>query len=119
VQFFSLYFFYKIASSIIYRWDNKMSAVTPTEEIFYAANLLWAGKENETNILENYNNQILNICEQYKFGCKEYLPHYTNQKDWQQHFGKKWSKFVSRKNKFDPKALLSPGQQIFAPLSAC
>lgn len=94
-----------------------MSAVTPAEEIFYAANFLWSAVSNDTNILTNYNNQILNICDQNSLGCKEYLPHYTNQVDWQKQFGKKWSKFVSRKKKFDPKALLSPGQQIFAPLS--
>jgi cytokinin dehydrogenase len=94
-----------------------MMAVIPDEEIFYAVNLLWSAVSNDTDILTDDNNEILKICHKYKLGCKEYLPHYTNQVDWQKQFGKKWSKFVSAKKKFDPKALLSPGQQIFTPLS--
>lgn len=90
-----------------------MSAVIPTEEVFYAVSILWSAVANDIEILENENKQILTICENSKFGCKEYLPHYTNMADWQKHFGNKWSKFVSRKKKFDPKALMSPGQQVF------
>jgi cytokinin dehydrogenase len=92
-----------------------MSAVIPTEEVFFTVGFLWSAVANDIEILENENNQILSICEYNKFGCKEYLPHYTNQADWQKHFGKKWKKFVSRKKKLDPKALLSPGQKIFTP----
>ncbi|KAJ4769832.1 Cytokinin oxidase/dehydrogenase [Rhynchospora pubera] len=98
------------------KWDDNMSVAIPTEEIFYAVSFLWSAVANDLDILQNENNQVLSICEDYKLRCKEYLPHYTNPADWQKHFGKKWSKFVARKQKFDPKALLSPGQQIFRQL---
>ncbi|KAJ3709136.1 hypothetical protein LUZ61_012841 [Rhynchospora tenuis] len=98
------------------KWDDKMSAVTPNEEIFYAVSLLWSAIANDSIILTDLNNQVVNICENYNLGCKKYLPRYTNQEDWQKQFGEKWSEFVSRKKKYDPKALLSPGQKIFTPL---
>ncbi|KAJ1691159.1 hypothetical protein LUZ63_015314 [Rhynchospora breviuscula] len=98
-------------------WDDEMSAVTPNEEVFYRADFLWTSEAaNETKSIAKKNKQIQNICEKYNFGCKEYLPHFTNQIAWQKQFGEKWEKFVSRKMKYDPKALLSPGQRIFTTL---
>ncbi|KAF3333439.1 cytokinin dehydrogenase 6-like protein [Carex littledalei] len=98
------------------KWDDKMSAVTPDEEIFYVVSLLWTALENNAQTLTDANDQVVRICEEYSLGCKEYLPHFTNQQDWERQFGNKWGKFVSRKKKYDPKVLLSPGQQIFTPL---
>ncbi|KAJ3686520.1 hypothetical protein LUZ61_015684 [Rhynchospora tenuis] len=98
------------------KWDDKMSAVTPNEEVFYVVSLLWSAVANDTKTLVDLNNQVFNICENYNLGCKKYLPHFTNQEDWKKQFGNKWTTFVSRKKKYDPKALLSPGQKIFTPL---
>jgi cytokinin dehydrogenase len=36
-----------------------------------------------------------------------------SQDGWQQHFGAKWSRIAELKAKFDPQAILSPGQKIF------
>ena len=93
-----------------------MSAMTPDEEIFYVISPLWTANANNTQTLSDANDQVVSICEEYNLGCKEYLPHITNQQDWKRQFGNKWDKFVSRKKMYDPKALLSPGQQIFTPL---
>ncbi|XP_078161293.1 cytokinin dehydrogenase 10-like [Carex rostrata] len=98
------------------KWDDKMSVVTPDEEIFYAVSFLWSATANNTQTLIDANDQVVSICEEYNLGCKEYLPHFTNQQDWKRQFGNKWDKFVSRKKKYDPKVLLSPGQQVFTPL---
>ncbi len=34
--------------------------------------------------------------------------------DWQRHFGTQWQKFLHAKHRFDPDALLTPGQGIFS-----
>jgi cytokinin dehydrogenase len=98
------------------KWDDNVSAVIPNEEVFYLVSLLWSAVANDTEILMDANDQVVEICEEYNLGCKEYLPSFTNQEDWKKHFGNKWGKFVSRKRVYDPKAILSPGQQIFTPL---
>ncbi|KAJ3686517.1 hypothetical protein LUZ61_015681 [Rhynchospora tenuis] len=99
-------------------WEDEMSVVIPDEEMFYIVSFLWSAASNDLEILQNKNKEVLLLCEKNKLGCKQYLPHYTNQADWQKHFGKKWCKFASKKQKFDPKALLSPGHQIFTPIEA-
>ncbi|KAJ3686519.1 hypothetical protein LUZ61_015683 [Rhynchospora tenuis] len=98
------------------KWDDEMSAVTPNEEVFYVISLLWSAVANDSNSLVDLNNKVFSICEDYSLGCKQYLPHFTNQEEWQKQFGNKWTRFVSRKKKYDPKAILSPGQNIFTPL---
>jgi cytokinin dehydrogenase len=95
-----------------------MSAVTPDsdEEIFYVASFLWNTLDNNTQTLTEANNQVVKVCEEYNFGCKLYLPHFTSQEGWIKQYGHKWGRFVSWKRKYDPIAIMSPGHKIFTPL---
>ncbi|VAH73505.1 unnamed protein product [Triticum turgidum subsp. durum] len=95
------------------KWDDGMSAVTPAEEVFYAVSLLFSSVANDLKRLEAQNQKILRFCDLAGIGYKEYLAHYTAHGDWVRHFGGKWQRFVEMKDKYDPKRLLSPGQDIF------
>lgn len=90
-----------------------MSAVTPAEEVFYAVSLLFSSVANDLKKLQAQNQKILQFCDMAGIGYKEYLAHYTTRGDWARHFGDKWDRFVQRKDKYDPKKLLCPGQDIF------
>ncbi|XP_038985194.1 cytokinin dehydrogenase 6-like [Phoenix dactylifera] len=95
------------------KWDERMSSVIPDEEIFYSIGLLWSAIMDDWEYLENLNMEIIQFCDQKGIKYKQYLPHYLSQEDWMKHFGPRWDKFVEMKRKYDPKALLSPGQKIF------
>lgn len=94
------------------RWDDRMSAVIPDEEVFYTIGLLQSAVDN-WEYLEDQNREILSYCDEAGIECKQYLPNYETSAQWKKHFGQKWNLFVDRKLKFDPKGLLSPGQRIF------
>ncbi|RRT42675.1 hypothetical protein B296_00053792 [Ensete ventricosum] len=93
-------------------WDRRTSAVVPDEEVFYAIGLLRSGMDGWKN-LEEQNEETLRFCDDARISYKQYLPHYTSLADWRKHFGAKWDVFVERKMRYDPRALLSPGQRIF------
>ncbi|KAJ1278566.1 hypothetical protein BS78_04G089300 [Paspalum vaginatum] len=97
------------------KWDDRMTAVTPAgDDVFYAVSLLWSAfSAEDVHRLERGNKAVLEFCVQEGIGCKQYLPHHTSQDGWQQHFGAKWSRIAELKAKYDPHALLSPGQRIF------
>ncbi|KAL3322977.1 hypothetical protein AABB24_040194 [Solanum stoloniferum] len=96
------------------RWDDRMSTMIPEEEIFYCVGLLHSSSDyNDCKILDNQNEEILNYCDKVGLNIKQYLPHYKTREDWIKHFGKKWNIFQQRKDQFDPKMILSPGQRIF------
>ncbi|CAN4094490.1 unnamed protein product [Withania somnifera] len=96
------------------KWNDRMSAVIPEEEIFYCVGLLHSSSGyNECKILDEQNEEILKYCDKVGLNIKQYLPHYKTKEDWIKHFGKKWNIFQQRKNQFDPKKILSPGQKIF------
>ncbi|KAL5708322.1 cytokinin dehydrogenase [Ranunculus cassubicifolius] len=100
------------------KWDNRTSAVIPDEEIFYIAAFLWSviPSSRGNNSLEHMlslNRRILDFCEGNDIGMKQYLPHYTSQKDWQSHFGYRWETYARRKSLYDPLGILAPGQRIF------
>ena len=97
----------------MFRWDDGMSAVTPAEDVFYAVSLLFSSVANDLTRLEAQNQKILRFCDLAGIEYKEYLAHYTVRGDWVRHFGGKWDRFVQMKDKYDPKKLLSPGQDIF------
>lgn len=102
------------------KWDERSSVVTPDEEVFYLVALLRSALDNaeETQTLEylsNQNRQILRFCDDSGIKIKQYLPHYTTQQEWMDHFGDKWSKIYHRKIEFDPKHILATGQRIFKP----
>ncbi|EEF52637.1 cytokinin dehydrogenase 5 [Ricinus communis] len=102
------------------KWEQRSSAVTPDEEVFYLVALLRSALDNgeETQTLEylsNQNRQILRFCDDAGIKVKQYLPHYTSEEEWVDHFGDKWSKFYHNKMEFDPRRILATGQRIFMP----
>ncbi|CAI9782653.1 unnamed protein product [Fraxinus pennsylvanica] len=97
----------------IQRWDDRMSAVTPDEDIFYCVGLLHSGSFDDWQDLDNQNKEILEFCDRAGIKMKQYLPHYKSKEDWIKHFGSKWNNFLERKAQFDPRMILSPGQKIF------
>ncbi|KAL7155364.1 hypothetical protein ABFS83_03G070200 [Erythranthe nasuta] len=102
------------------KWDEKSSAVTPNEDVFYLVALLRSALNdgNETQSLEylsNQNRKILRFCKEEGIDVKQYLPHYTTEQEWRNHFGEKWNLFSSRKMEFDPRRILATGQRIFTP----
>lgn len=104
----------------VYRWEKRTSAVTPDDEVFYLVAFLRSALDNGDSsqtleYLNNQNRQILKFCDDNGIKIKQYLPHYTTQKEWIEHFGDKWSTFYRRKMEFDPKHILATGQGIFYP----
>ncbi|XP_010262099.1 PREDICTED: cytokinin dehydrogenase 3-like [Nelumbo nucifera] len=99
------------------KWDDRMSAVIPddVDDIFYSVGLLQSSGMHDWEYLENQNKEILMFCEKAGIKVKQYLPHYRSKAEWVNHLGPKWETFKAWKNKFDPKAILSPGQRIFTP----
>ncbi|XP_011077992.1 cytokinin dehydrogenase 3-like isoform X2 [Sesamum indicum] len=95
------------------KWDDRMSAVTPDEDIFYTLGLLHTSRPHQSDVYDNLNSEILDCCEKADIDVKQYLPHYISKEDWMKHFGPKWDTFQERKTKFDPRMILSPGQRIF------
>ncbi|EFH52982.1 predicted protein [Arabidopsis lyrata subsp. lyrata] len=100
------------------KWDNQTSAVTPEEEVFYLVAILTSavpGKEDGGGVEQilKRNRRILEFSEEAGIGLKQYLPHYTTREEWRSHFGAKWGEFVRRKSRYDPLAILAPGQRIF------
>ncbi|XP_042047749.1 cytokinin dehydrogenase 3-like [Salvia splendens] len=95
------------------KWEDRMSAVTPDENIFYTLGLLHTCEPHELGYFEDQNNEIIKFCEEAGIEIKQYLPHYKSRKDWMKHFGRKWKTFEERKMKFDPRMILSRGQNIF------
>lgn len=108
---------------ILCRWDQRSSVVTPDEDIFYLVALLRSALDtgDETHTLEhltNQNRQILKFCDDAGIKVKQYLPHYTTQEEWMDHFGDKWGQFYQWKMDFDPRHILATGQRIFSPSSS-
>ncbi|KAA3457861.1 cytokinin dehydrogenase 3 [Gossypium australe] len=95
------------------KWDDRMSAVIPDEEIFYTVGFLHSSGFDDWEAFDDQNKEILKFCEEAGIGVKQYLPHFTSKDEWVHHFGSKWETFQQRKFQFDPKMILSPGQRIF------
>ncbi|OMO51120.1 hypothetical protein CCACVL1_29990 [Corchorus capsularis] len=100
------------------RWNNRTSMITPEEDIIYLVAFLSSALPSSTGTdgLEHIitqNQRILDFCAKAQLGVKQYLPHYSNQDEWQAHFGPQWDTFVQRKSAYDPLAILAPGQRIF------
>lgn len=103
------------------KWDERSSVVTPDEEVFYLVALLRSALDNgdETQTLEyisDQNRRILRFCDHAGIDVKQYLPHYTTQQQWKDHFAHKWPLFYRRKMEFDPRHILATGQRIFKPI---
>ncbi|KAK4798201.1 hypothetical protein SAY86_030527 [Trapa natans] len=102
------------------RWDGRTSVVLPdSDEIFYIVALLRfnqpypLGPPVEALIAQNH--EIIDVCEKNGLDYKLYLPHYESEDEWRRHFGSRgWARFIDRKRRFDPMAILAPGQKIFS-----
>ncbi|GFP80240.1 cytokinin dehydrogenase 2 [Phtheirospermum japonicum] len=100
------------------RWDDRMSAVTPEvtpadKDVIYTLGLLHSAQHGEYRIYDAFNNDVLDVCKKAGINVKQYLPNYKTKEEWISHFGFKWETFYNRKNLFDPRKILSPGQGIF------
>ncbi|KAF8401077.1 hypothetical protein HHK36_014380 [Tetracentron sinense] len=100
------------------KWDDRTSVVLPEGEIFYIVALLRfnhpypKGPPVERLIAQNH--EIIQGCTTHALDFKLYIPHYRSEEQWKRHFGKHWATFVERKGRFDPMAILAPGQRIFS-----
>ncbi|KAJ6851708.1 putative cytokinin dehydrogenase 11 [Iris pallida] len=99
------------------KWDPRTSIAVPASDIFYLVALLRFSRPHpggqRVEDLVRQNRQIVNCCRTNGYDFKMYLPHYKTEEDWARHFGDGWSRFVERKRRYDPMAILAPGQQIF------
>ncbi|GAB2219565.1 hypothetical protein Droror1_Dr00007202 [Drosera rotundifolia] len=95
------------------KWDDRMSTITPEEDVFYAIGLLHSSGFGNWEVFENQNKALLQFCKEKGIKAKQYLPHFANKDGWRNHFGSKWDRLLTRKTRFDPKMILSPGQRIF------
>ncbi|XP_047333652.1 cytokinin dehydrogenase 3-like [Impatiens glandulifera] len=95
------------------KWDDRMSAVTPDGEIFYFVGLLHAVVDGDWKSRDILNKEVLGLCKKLGIEVKEYLWNQKTKDEWIRHFGPKWRIFAQRKALFDPKKILSPGQNIF------
>ncbi|KAI4380844.1 hypothetical protein MLD38_006986 [Melastoma candidum] len=101
------------------KWDRRTSVVLPESgEVFYLVALLrfalpFPQGQSVTQMVEE-NKKVLRICDENRFDYKLYLPHYKSRDEWKAHFGGQWMRFVERKVRFDPMAVLAPGQRIFS-----
>ncbi|KAF7851107.1 hypothetical protein BT93_L4544 [Corymbia citriodora subsp. variegata] len=94
-------------------WGDRMSAVTPYEDIFYTVEFLHSSEFGDCQEFDLQNKELLRYCEDNGIMVKQYLPDYSTKREWMQHFGPKWRTLQENKALFDPKMLLSPGQRIF------
>lgn len=102
------------------KWDEDTSVVTPNEDVFYLVALLRSALQNGDEALtlerlSDENRQILDFCKEQNIGVKQYLPHYTTQQEWMDHYGEKWPQIYKSKMEFDPRHILATGQKIFQP----
>ncbi|XP_072953672.1 cytokinin dehydrogenase 11 [Typha angustifolia] len=100
------------------KWDARTSVAVPESDIFYLVALLRFSKPYPegppAEELVAQNRRIVDCCRSNGYDFKLYLPHYKTETEWAHHFGDDWPRFVERKSRYDPTALLSPGQKIFS-----
>ncbi|CAO2191715.1 unnamed protein product [Urochloa humidicola] len=105
------------------KWDPNTSVALPEGEIFYLVALLrfCRGGGPAVDELVAQNGAILRACRANGYDHKAYFPSYRGEAEWARHFGAaRWRRFVERKARYDPLAILAPGQKIFprAPASS-
>ncbi|WVZ92584.1 hypothetical protein U9M48_038635 [Paspalum notatum var. saurae] len=98
------------------KWDPNTSVALPEGEIFYLVALLrfCRGGGPAARELAAQNGAILRACRANGYDFKAYFPSYRGEAEWARHFGAAgWRRFVERKARYDPLAILAPGQHIF------
>ncbi|WZY90871.1 hypothetical protein YC2023_047606 [Brassica napus] len=105
------------------KWNKHTSLITPNEDIFYLVAFLPSAIPkpsggSDLEYLLRQNQRVLSFCAEANLDVKQYLPHYETQKEWRSHFGNRWETFAKRKHKYDPLAVLAPGQRIFQRVSS-
>lgn len=108
-----------LAAAGLVRWDERMSVALPDSEVFYLVALLrfiapGAGEAAAAAAAADQNREILRHCRTKGYDFKVYIPRYDSEGDWAAHFGRDWGRFVERKRRYDPMAILAPGQNIFS-----
>ncbi|XP_010932426.3 cytokinin dehydrogenase 11-like isoform X1 [Elaeis guineensis] len=100
------------------KWDRRTSVAVPESEIFYLVALLrfsrLCSEGGAAAELQAQNREIVECCLSNGYDFKLYLPHYQSEADWARHFGRDWPRFVERKARYDPLAILAPGQKLFS-----
>ncbi|XP_057799732.1 cytokinin dehydrogenase 7 [Salvia miltiorrhiza] len=100
------------------KWDSRKSVALPQGEIFYLVALLRFVSPYQKGLTVHQmvvqNQEILQSCTNNGIDYKLYLPHYNSVEGWKRHFGNQWTRFQERKARFDPMAILAPGQKIFS-----
>ncbi|KAG6474896.1 cytokinin dehydrogenase 3-like [Zingiber officinale] len=101
------------------KWDTNTSAVLPdTEDLIYIVGVLQSAApaicsaECLAGIVRR-NRRIVGAASAERIGAKQYLAQQPSLLHWRSHFGGEWNRFVARKARFDPLAILGPGQGIF------
>ncbi|XP_020583622.1 cytokinin dehydrogenase 6-like, partial [Phalaenopsis equestris] len=96
------------------KWEEKWSLMFPEEEdIFYKIGLLIATEAGDLQRVLGLIEEIKRFSDENGLGMKEYMPYYRSTEEWKRYFGSKWERIVKLKMKYDPKAILAPGQMIF------
>ncbi|KAL6645974.1 hypothetical protein ACP70R_017582 [Stipagrostis hirtigluma subsp. patula] len=98
------------------KWDPNTSVALPEGEIFYLVALLRFCRPGGPPVEElvAQNGAILDACRCNGFDFKTYFPCHRGEAEWARHFGAAgWKRFVERKARYDPLAILAPGQRIF------
>ncbi|KAL0297178.1 UNVERIFIED_CONTAM: Cytokinin dehydrogenase 7 [Sesamum radiatum] len=99
------------------KWDSRKSVALPEGDVFYLVALLRFSfpypKGLSLEEMMAQNQEIVQTCTTNAFDFKLYLPHYNSMDAWKLHFGHQWPRFQERKARFDPMAILAPGQKIF------
>lgn len=111
------------------KWNANMSAMLPEdstspgkENVVFVVAILRSANPNTCSTkclkgLLHQNRLIVEAATNPRIGAKQYLPHYSHQGLWSEHFGGRWNRFLARKSKFDPLHILAPGQGIFSRVS--
>lgn len=117
--------------SLCRRWDSNSSVVLPeadaspaTDNVLYIVGILRSANpatcpaECLREILHQNRHIVRTATAEAgdgspSIGAKQYLPFYSAQDRWQEHFGRKWQRFSARKSQFDPYSILAPGLGIF------
>ncbi|ONM04291.1 cytokinin oxidase10 [Zea mays] len=103
------------------KWDPNTSVALPEGEVFYLVALLRFCRSGGPAVdeLVAQNGAILRACRANGYDYKAYFPSYRGEADWARHFGAaRWRRFVDRKARYDPLAILAPGQKIFPRVPA-